>query len=96
MISLFTATLPQAPPPIPLLPTLFCLYEGALPSTHPFLPHSYNIPLHWGIKPPKDKETPLMLSNKAILCYLCIWSHGSLHVYFLVVALIPGSTVCSS
>ena len=35
---------------------------------------------------------PLPLSNKAILCYICIWSPGSLHVYSLVDGLVPGST----
>jgi hypothetical protein len=34
----------------------------------------------------------LLLSDKAILCYLCIWSHGSLHVYSLVGDLVPGSS----
>ena len=32
------------------------------------------------------------MSNTAILCYICGWSHGSLHVYFLVVGLVPGSS----
>jgi hypothetical protein len=50
------------------------------------------ISLHWGIKPSQDQGTlfPLM-SNKAILCYICGWSHGSLHVYSLVGGgLVPG------
>ena len=34
---------------------------------------------------------PLM-SVKAILCYICGWSHGSLHVYFLVGGLVPGNS----
>ena len=34
---------------------------------------------------------PLM-SNKAILCYICGWSHGSFHVYSLVGGLVPGSS----
>jgi hypothetical protein len=40
------------------------------------------IPLHWGIEPSQDQGPffPLM-SDKAILCYICGWSHGSLHVY---------------
>jgi hypothetical protein len=28
------------------------------------------------------------MSDKAILCYICIWSHGSLHVYSLVGGLV--------
>jgi hypothetical protein len=34
---------------------------------------------------------PLM-SNKAILCYICSWSYESLHVYSLVGGLVPGSS----
>jgi hypothetical protein len=30
--------------------------------------------------------------NKAILCYICSWSHESLHVYSLVGGLVPGSS----
>ena len=32
------------------------------------------------------------LSNEAILCYIWGWSHESLHVYSLVVGLIPESS----
>jgi hypothetical protein len=32
------------------------------------------------------------MTNKAILCYTCRWSHGFLHVYSLVGGLIPGSS----
>jgi hypothetical protein len=51
-----------------------------------------SIPLYWGIKPSQD-QTPLLplMSNKAILCYICIWIHWSLHVYSLVGGLVPGS-----
>jgi hypothetical protein len=31
-------------------------------------------------------------SHKAILCYICSWSNGSLHVYSLVGGLVPGSS----
>ena len=34
---------------------------------------------------------PLM-SDKAILCHICIWSHGYLHVYSLVGGLVFGSS----
>jgi hypothetical protein len=50
----------------------------------------------WGIKPSQDQESPIPeISNKAILCYICGWSHGSLHVYFLVGGLVPGSSAGS-
>jgi hypothetical protein len=32
------------------------------------------------------------MSNKAILCYICSWSHGSLYVYYLVGDLVSGSS----
>jgi hypothetical protein len=32
------------------------------------------------------------MSHKAIHCYTCNWSHGSLHVYPLVGGLVPGSS----
>jgi hypothetical protein len=32
-----------------------------------------------------------LMSNKAILCYICGWRHGSLHVYSLVGGLVPWS-----
>jgi hypothetical protein len=31
------------------------------------------------------------MPDKAILGYMCIWSHGSLYVYSLVGGLVPGS-----
>jgi hypothetical protein len=31
-----------------------------------------------------------LMPDKGILCYICRWSHGSLHVYFLVDGLVPG------
>jgi hypothetical protein len=32
-----------------------------------------------------------LMFNKAILRYMCSWSHGSLHVYSLVGGLVPVS-----
>lgn len=60
---------------------------------HPLSPHLSSNPLCWGIKPPQDKGPPLQLiSDKVILCYICCWSRGSLHVYPLVGGLVPGSS----
>jgi hypothetical protein len=76
----------------PFLPSL-CLYEGAALSTYRILPHCSSIPLCWGIKPPQDQGQPLpLMSDKAILCYICIWSPGALPVLSLVGGLVPGST----
>ena len=45
---------------------------------------SFSIPLHWVIKPAQDQGPLLpLMPNKVILCYICIWSHGSFHVYSL-------------
>jgi len=61
--------------PTPCSPHLF---------THSLLPLYPGIPLHWGIEPSQN-QVPLLplLPNKAILCYICGWSHQSLHVYSL-------------
>jgi hypothetical protein len=85
--------LPSFPSKNSLLLSLSCLFEGAPPTIHTLLPQCPNIPLHWGIKPPQDQGPPLsLMSYKAILCYICSWSHGSLHVYSLVGGLVSGSS----
>jgi hypothetical protein len=40
----------------------------------------------------RTKDNGTSPPDKAILCYICGWSHGSLHVYFLVGGLVPGSS----
>ena len=65
-----------------------CFYEGVPPLLSP----RPGIPLHWGIEPSQDQGCLLpLMSNKAILCYICCWSHGSFHIYTLVSGLVPGS-----
>ena len=61
--------------------------------THPLPILCPGIPLHWGIEPSQD-QGPLLpfMSDKAIFCYICGWSHGSLHVYSLVGGLVPGNS----
>ena len=77
---------------LPYIP-LPCFYEGTPSMTYPLLPHYTSIPQHWGIEPPQDQGPPLpLMPDKAILCYVSSWSHGSLHVYFLVGDLVPGSS----
>jgi len=57
-----------------------CFYEGAHtthPPTHSLPPAHPGIPLDWGIKPSQDQGPLLpLMPYKAILCYLCGWSHG--------------------
>ena len=58
----------------------------------PHPPHSSSILLYWDIKSPQYQGLLLpLMSDKAILCYLCIWSHGSLPVHFLVSAQVLGA-----
>jgi len=91
MLSLSLAFPPETPFPIPSP----CFYRGVPPSTHPpLLASPPDIPLHWGIKPWQDQGLFLpLVPNKAILCYICSWSHGSVHVYALDAVLVPGTSV---
>jgi hypothetical protein len=63
--------------PLSLLPHL---YEGAPPSHLTALASPYTGALSCH----RTKDLPLM-PEKAILCCICGWSHGLLHVYSLVV-----------
>jgi hypothetical protein len=74
-----------------------CLYEGAHPPTHPFPSHLPSFSLCCGIKTPQNEGPPLpLMPDKAILCYICSWSQGSLRVYSLVGGLVPESSGWSS
>ena len=56
--------------------------------TQPLLLPGPCIPLHWGIEPSQDQGPLLpLMTDKAILCYICSWNH----VYSLVGGLVPGS-----
>ena len=61
--------------------------------THLLLPHHPSISLCWGIEPSHDQGPPLpLMPDKAILCNICSWSHGDLHVYSLVSGVVLGSS----
>jgi hypothetical protein len=63
------------------------------PSTHPLLLPLSGIPLQMGIEPSRDQGPVLpLIPDKAIFCYICSWSHGSLHVYSFVDGLVTGSS----
>jgi hypothetical protein len=63
------------------------------PSTYRLLPHHPSIFLCLGIEPSQDRGSPLpLMPGKAILCYICSWSYGSLHVHSLVSCLVLGSS----
>jgi hypothetical protein len=77
----FPQKIPYPFPPSPCSPT------QPLPLPCP------GIPLPWDIKPSQDQEPLLpLMTYMAILCYICCWSHGSLHVYSLDGGLVPGSS----
>jgi hypothetical protein len=83
---------PSCPPEIPSPSSISLLFWGCSPTlllTPASLP--YNCPTlgHWVFAGPC---LPLMF-YKAILCYICGWSHGSLHVYSLVCGSVCGSVV---
>ena len=62
-----------------------CLYEGAPLPIYPLLSHPSSIPLRWSITPPQDQGLPLpLMSDKVIVSYSSVWSHGSFPVYSLV------------
>jgi hypothetical protein len=57
------------------------------------VPQCPSIHLCWAIKPPQDHGSPLpVMPDKALLCYICSWWQGSLHLYSLVSGLVPGSS----
>ena len=61
--------------------------------TLPLLLPSPGIPLYWGIEPSQDKRPLLpLMTNQAILCYICSQGHESHHVFFLIGGLVPGSS----
>jgi hypothetical protein len=81
MLSPFLIFPPETPYPFPLL------------SNSPLLFPCPGIPLYWGKEPSQDQGPLLpLMSDNAILCCICCWSHGSLHVYSLVDGLVSGSS----
>jgi hypothetical protein len=76
-----------------LISPLKAPYPITPPPVHPLPPPYSGIPIYWGIEPSQDQEPLLpLVSDKAFLNYICSWSPGSLHVYFLVGGLVPGSS----
>ena len=76
-------------PPIPASMRMF----PHLP-THSHLP-TLEFPYTEASSQPSEDQGSLLplMPNKTILCYMCSWSLGSLHVYSLVSGLVPGSSV---
>jgi len=80
-------------PSSPICHTLsFCFYKDALPPKHLLPPQHPGIHLYWGKEPSQDQSFPFpWMPDNAILCYICGWSHRSIHVYSLVGGLAPGN-----
>ena len=91
MISPFLVTPPQPPLHHSSSPPL-CLYEMLL---HPFT-HSRLTPLASPYTGASSLPPLPLMSDKAVLCNICIWSHSSLHVNSLVGGLVPTSSGWSS
>ena len=85
---------PDSLPRTPVSHSLsLCFYEGAVPPTYPLPLHCPGILLHSGIEPSQDREPFFtLMSDKAILCCICGWSHGFLYVYSLIGGLVSGSS----
>ena len=79
---------PSFPSENPLSP-----FPSPYSPTHPLPLPGPGIPLHRGIELSQDQGSllPLMI-DKAIFCYICSRSHGSLHVYSWAGSLVPGSS----
>jgi hypothetical protein len=70
-----------------------CFYESDPRPIHSLPSPLPGIPLYCGTEPSQDQGSLLpLMPNKTIFCYICGWSSGSLHVYFLVGGLVPGSS----
>jgi hypothetical protein len=78
--------------PFLIFPTKHSISSSLCSPTHSLLLPDPGINLHWGTDPSPDQGPLLPLMTKAILSYICSWSHGSLHVCSLVGGLVPGSS----
>ena len=80
------------PLPNPLIPSPSPLpLRGGTPPTHTLQHQPSTIPLHWDIKPPQNQRSPLpLIPDKAVLCYICTWSHGPIPYTFFFDGLVPG------
>jgi hypothetical protein len=81
-----------SPPPENILshPPSPCFYDDVPPSNHTFPPPTSLFPYTRASIKPSWVQGPLlpMMHDKAILCYICSWSHG----YSFFDGLVPGSS----
>ena len=70
-----------SPPPFPCSPT------------HPLPLPGPGIPLYWGTESLQDQGPLLpLMTDQAILCYICSQCHESYYVFSLIGGLVPGSS----
>ena len=83
----------QTPPPETLYSIPPPCFDKGAPCSPPI--HSHLLALVFPYTWPSQDQAPLLplMPNKAILCYIWGWSHGSLHMYSLVGGLFPGRSV---
>jgi hypothetical protein len=85
----FLSSLPPSPPIPPPFPASMRVLP--YPPIHSHLTALEFLYTGTSIEPSQDQGPLLpLMTNKAILCYICDWSHGSLHVYSLVGCLVSG------
>ena len=81
MLSHSLVSPPKIHYPLPLLPNLPTPIPGP------------GIPLYWDIEPSQDQGPHLpLMTDQAILCYICSQSRESHHVFSLIDGLVPGSS----
>jgi hypothetical protein len=88
MLSPFLTPPPRNPYPMHLPPASMRVFP--YPPTHSWLP-ALELPNTGASIKPSQGQGPLLprMHDKAILCYMCSCSHGSLHVYSLADGLVP-------
>jgi hypothetical protein len=88
MLSTFLVTPPEIPYPIHTPPaSMRVLSHQPTPPSQP-----WNSPALGNQSFTGSRASPSIDAKKAILCYICSWSHGFLHVYSLFGGLVPGNS----
>ena len=92
MISPSPVSPPQLPIPSPLrFASMRCSSTHSPTLASPFLASPCQENDQDKQRPPQDQGFPFpLMPDKALLCYICSWSHGSLHACNLAGVFLPG------
>jgi hypothetical protein len=90
MLSSFQVSPLEVPYLIPPPPASIRVVLPSQPITYIFPP--WHSPTLGHRTPSGSRVSPPTMPTKALLCHICGWSHGSLHVFSLVGDLVPGSS----